>query len=44
MKELERKTGVLVRLELPSAGGGTEAGVLAAPGKLAARAAGNIVL
>ena len=27
MKELEGKTGVLVRLDLPSAGGGTEAGV-----------------
>ena len=27
MKELWRKTGVLVGLDLPSAGGGTEAGV-----------------
>ena len=27
MKELEGETGVLVGLDLPSAGGGTEAGV-----------------
>ena len=27
MEELSRKTGVLVALDLPSAGGGTEAGV-----------------
>ena len=27
MKELGRKTGVLVGLDLPSVGGGTEAGV-----------------